>query len=178
MLDSTGTWCHFWHLSIKEAQYLAQTGTLTECALDNRTVLTYPLQTLLNFHIPAKQPLVSTRRRPEIPVEMRDIPATNQFRKKIEFIRDMVREWVKNGGLGNTNMDREHRLRWTGIREKYVMQQGEMKPAQPFKMIWVTVGARWGDRRVACYVNPMNPDVMGEDVDENARHRGQQAQDA
>lgn len=164
VLDSTGTWCHFWHLTQSAALALAQTGTLPESALDERTVLTYPLQTLLNFTVPARQPMVSSRRRPEIAPEMREIPSANQFRKKIEFIRDMVREWTSNGGIGNTDLSREKRLRWMGARE---LAPGGQKGPQ--KMVWVSVGARWGDHRVTCLVDPRKPGVLGEDFDEERK---------
>jgi hypothetical protein len=164
VLDSTGTWCHFWHLTKDAALSLTNTGTLPESALDERTVLTYPLQTLLNFTVPARQPMVSSRRRPEIAPEMREIPSANQFRKKIEFIRDMVREWTSNGGIGNTDLSREKRLRWMGNRE---LAPGGQKGPQ--KMVWVTVGARWGDRRVSCLIDPRKPGVLGEDFDEEGK---------
>ncbi|KAM7196110.1 cell cycle serine/threonine-protein kinase CDC5/MSD2 [Naviculisporaceae sp. PSN 640] len=170
VIDSTGTWCHFWHLPEDAAKRLEQTGTLAESALDDRTVLSYPLQTLLNFSTPAKQPAVRagsrsasnpTRRRPEIAPELQGIPAANHFRKKVEFIRDVVREWNANGGIGNSDMSRGGRLRWLGMRET-------KNVAIPAKHVWVTIGARWGDSRYCAYVDPRKPGVIGEDIDEAA----------
>lgn len=170
VIDSTGTWCHFWHLPEDAAKRLEQTGTLAESALDDRTVLSYPLQTLLNFSTPAKQPAARagsrstsnpTRRRPEIAPELQGIPAANHFRKKVEFIRDVVREWNMNGGIGNSDMSRGGRLRWLGMRET-------KNVAIPAKHVWVTIGARWGDSRYCAYVDPRKPGEIGEDIDEAA----------
>ncbi|KAL2154843.1 hypothetical protein VTH82DRAFT_3519 [Thermothelomyces myriococcoides] len=172
VLDPAGVWCHFWHLPQDAARRLEETGSLAESALDDRSVLSYPLQTLLNFAKPSSPSSTSSssttsgssRRRPVIPPELRDIPAANQFRKKIEFIRDVVREWTANGGLGNSDLSRERRLRWTGVRET----RGVPIPA---KHVWVTIGARGGDERLAAMVDPRRPNVIGEDIDERRRDK-------
>jgi hypothetical protein len=93
---------------------------------------------------------------------LQGIPAANQFRQKIEFIRDVVREWNANGGLGNSDFSREGRLMWTGVRETRGVQI-------PAKHVWVTIGARQGDERVAALVDPRRPGVLGGDVDERRR---------
>lgn len=171
VLDSTGTWCHFWHLPQDAAKQLEETGTLAESALDSRTVLSYPLQTLLNFTAAPRQPATRagtrsssnpTRRRPEISPELQGIPAANHFRRKIEFIRDIIREWNANGGIGNSDMSRENRLRWCGVRET-------KNVPIPTKHVWVTIGARWGDQRLSAFVDPRRPDVLGEDIDESKK---------
>ncbi|KAL2199236.1 hypothetical protein P885DRAFT_31209 [Corynascus similis CBS 632.67] len=174
VLDSAGVWCHFWHLPKDAARRLEETGSLAESALDDRAVLSYPLQTLLNFAKPTSGSSSATtgsagsgtnsRRRPVIPQELREIPAANQFRKKIEFVRDVVREWNANGGLGNSDLSRERRLRWTGVRET----KGVPIPS---KHVWVTIGARGGDERLAAMVDPRRPGIIGEDVDERRRER-------
>ncbi len=174
VLDAAGAFCHFWHLPEAAAKTLQETGSLAESALDHRAVLSYPLQTLLNFSKPSASssssatgaPISyssSTRRRPEIPASLRPIPAANQFRKKIEFVRDVVRGWVVAGGLGNGDMSREGRVRWMGVRET----KGVPIPA---KHVWVTIGARNGDGRVAAMVDPRRPGgFVGEDVDESKK---------
>ncbi|KAI0553768.1 Pkinase-domain-containing protein [Xylaria curta] len=158
VLDATGTWCHFWHLPQKSAEKLAATGELDEAALDDRGILTYPVQTLLNFTTksavrPTRNP---TRKRPEIDPEIQGIPGANDFRRKIEFIVGIIKEWTSNNGLGNCRMDREHRLMWMGSRES--VHSG------PSKHVWVTIGARWGDSRHSAVVDPKNPGVLGEEV--------------
>ncbi|KAI1818429.1 Pkinase-domain-containing protein [Poronia punctata] len=159
VLDATGTWCHFWHLPQNSAEKLAATGELDETALDQRGVLSYPVQTLLNFTTkPAVRPTRNpTRKRPEIDPEIQGIPAANDFRRKIEFIVRILREWVANNGLGNSRMDREHRLMWTGTRETV--------HSSPSKHVWVTIGARWGDQRYCAFVDPKSPNVLGEEVE-------------
>ncbi|XP_044714852.1 kinase [Hirsutella rhossiliensis] len=166
VLDATGTWCHFWHLPQEAAERLATTGTIGAAALDDRATLTYPLQTLLNFQSKpsaARSARASTsRRRPEIDPEMQGIPAANDFRRKVEFIRNVVREWVANEGLGNSSMSRETRLRWTGFRET-------VNATIPQKHVWVTIGARWGDQRLSTYVDPRKPWELGDEVDGSKR---------
>ncbi|KAL7629421.1 Cell cycle serine/threonine-protein kinase cdc5/MSD2 [Parahypoxylon ruwenzoriense] len=159
VLDATGTWCHFWHLPQEAAERLATTGELDEAALDERAVLSYPLQTLLNFATkPAIRPTRNaTRKRPDINPMLQGIPAANDFRRKVEFIKDIIKEWVTNGGLGNSNMDREHRQKWMGYRE--TVHGG------PSKHVWVTIGARWGDERYCALVDPKKPGELGGEVD-------------
>ncbi|KAF7543619.1 hypothetical protein G7Z17_g10595 [Cylindrodendrum hubeiense] len=162
VIDSTGTWCHFWHLPQDAAERLASTGTIGAAALDDRAMLSYPLQTLLNFQSKpsAARPsrTSTTRRRPEIDPELQGIPAANDFRRKISFVKDVIKEWVSNGGMGNSDMSREGRLRWQGFRETI----GESAPQ---KHVWVTVGSRGGDQRLSTYVDPRRPWELGEDVD-------------
>lgn len=162
VLDATGTWCHFWHLPKDAAERLANDGTIEGAALDERAILSYPLQTLLNFQ--AKPTMsrstrtAASRRRPEIHPELQGIPAANDFRRKISFIKSVVKEWVSNGGLGNSSMSRESRLRWTGHRER-------SNAKDPQKHVWVTVGARWGDQRITTLVDPRQPWELGEDLE-------------
>ncbi|OLN82017.1 Serine/threonine-protein kinase plo1 [Colletotrichum chlorophyti] len=169
VLNAAGTWCHFWHLPMDAAQNLATTGSLGAAALDERAMLSYPLQTLLNFQSKpsvsrSTRPTTTSRRRPEIPADLQGIPAANDFRRKIEFIKNAVKEWVTNGGLGNSAMDREHRLRWGGHRETVMGNT-------PIKGVWVTVGARGGDTRLSAYIDPTNPLEMGEEIDESKKRR-------
>lgn len=158
VLDSTGTWCHFWHLPQEAAERLASTGTIGAAALDDRAMLSYPLQTLLNFQTKSTARSAASRRRPEIDPELQGIPAANDFRRKIDFIKNVVKEWVSNGGLGNSNMSRENRLRWLGYRET-------VNATIPQKHVWVTIGARWGDQRLTALVDPRTPWELGEDGD-------------
>ncbi|KAI0176204.1 kinase-like protein [Hypoxylon sp. FL1284] len=162
VLDATGTWCHFWHLPQESAEKLATTGELDETALDDRGVLSYPLQTLLNFAAkPAIRPTRNaTRKRPEINPMLQGIPAANDFRHKIDFIKNIIKEWVVNGGLGNSRMDREHRQQWMGSRETL--------HSVPSKHVWVTIGARWGDERYSAVVDPKKPGELGGEVESKA----------
>ncbi|KAF5674670.1 plk kinase [Fusarium heterosporum] len=167
VIDHTGTWCHFWHLPQDAAERLAATGTIGAAALDDRAMLSYPLQTLLNFQAKPAAPrpgraTTTTRRRPEIAPELQGIPAANDFRRKVVFIKDVIKEWVTNGGMGNSQMSRESRLRWGGHRET-------ISNHAPQKHVWVTVGARWGDQRISTFVDPRKPWELGEDVDHSKK---------
>ncbi|KAL7942398.1 serine/threonine protein kinase [Trichoderma barbatum] len=164
VLDSTGTWCHFWHLPQEAAERLANTGSIGATALDDRATLSYPLQTLLNFQMrtSTRASATASRRRPEIEPELQGIPTANDFRRKVEFIKTVVKEWVTNGGLGNSSMERESRLRWTGYRET-------VHATAPQKHVWVTIGARWGDQRISTFVDPCKPWELGEEVENSKK---------
>jgi hypothetical protein len=128
-------------------------------------MLSYPLQTLLNFQ--SKPTVVrgartaSSRRRPEIHPLQQGIPVANDFRRKVEFIKNVVKEWVSNGGMGNSAMSREGRLKWNGHRETVMVA--------PQKHVWVTVGARWGDERHSSFVDPRRPTELLADIDESKK---------
>jgi hypothetical protein len=140
---------------MEAARDLSENGTLPSAALDDRQRLSYPLQTLLNF---MSKPKSNTRRRIEIDPMIQGIPQANHFRKKIEFIRLVVKEWVSNGGLGNSNMEPEGRLRWNGCREVVNVKA-------PYKHVWVTVGARKGDDRRVAWFDPQKPDAIVPDIE-------------
>lgn len=130
-------------------------GAIPPNGLDDRSMLSYPLQTLLNFD--AKPSKSSTRKRPEINPMIQGIPKINDFRRKIEFVRDAVKEWVSNGGLGNSAMEPETRLRFKGFRETVNVKI-------PTKHVFATVGARGGDDRRVAWFNPKKPDEIIPDI--------------
>ncbi|TVY83345.1 Cell cycle serine/threonine-protein kinase CDC5/MSD2, partial [Lachnellula suecica] len=155
VISGDGVWCDFYHLSIEAAQNLATQGTLPAKALDDRHHISYPLQTLLNFTV---KPLKSTtRKRPEIDPKLQGIPAANEFRRKVEFIKTVVREWVTNGGIGNSDMEPSSRLRWIGYRELINVKV-------PYKHVWVTVGSRNNDDRRVAWFDPRKPHVDIPDI--------------
>lgn len=165
MLDATGKWCHFWHLSEKAAEHLSRTGELQESSLDNRAVLSYPLQTLLNFTMSSTTSISASqsgRYRPAISKQLQGVPDANGFRPKVQFMQQVVQEWVKNGGIGRSDMSREGRLRWIGSRQT-------KNTECVTKHVWVTVGARGEDSRHAVYVDSRQPAILLDDIDENKR---------
>lgn len=145
---------------MEAAQALIEKGAIPPHGLDDRSMLSYPLQTLLNFTATAK-PSKSTsqyaRKRPEINPVHQGIPEVNDFRRKIEFIRDAVKEWVANGGMGNSDMEPETRLKFKGYRETVNVKI-------PTKHVWATVGARYGDDRRVAWFNPKKPNEIVEDI--------------
>lgn len=166
VLDATGKWCHFWHLSEEAADRLTRTGELDETSLDNRAVLSYPLQTLLNFTVAHSSTVSSSqpnKYRPEIPKKLQGIPHANGFRLKMQFVYKIVREWVTNGGMGMSDMSREGRLMWNGARQTKNVAETVTKH------VWVTVGARGQDSRHAVWVDCRDPTILLEDIDENKK---------
>lgn len=158
MISSDGAWCDFYHLPLEAARDLSTKGTLPASALDDRQRLSYPLQTLLNFMCkPSRPGKTTTRKRPEIDPMIQGIPTANDFRRKVEFIRLVVKEWATNVGMGNSNMEPEGRLRWEGYRELVNVKV-------PYKHVWVTVGARGGDDRRVAWFDPKKPTALIPDI--------------
>lgn len=91
-----------------------------------------------------------TRKRPDIDPMIQGIPEANEFRKKIEFIKSVVKEWAINDGIGNCDRSPTGRLRWTGARETKNI-------TIPYKVVWGTIGAKGGDERVSAWFDPRNP---------------------
>ncbi|RDL36796.1 Serine kinase [Venustampulla echinocandica] len=159
VISADGTWCNFYHLPLEAARDLSVKGSLPPSALDDRQHLSYPVQTLLNFmNKPVRTVKSTTKRRPEIDPMISGIPQANDFRRKIEFIRLAVKEWVMNGGLGNSNMEPGKRLRWYGCRE-------QINVKVPYKHVWVTVGARGGDDRRVAWFDPRKPNDIVPDIE-------------
>jgi hypothetical protein len=106
---------------------------------------------------PSRSAKSTTRKRPEINPMLQGIPQANDFRKKVEFIRLVVKEWVTNGGLGISDMKPAGRLRWNGNRELVNVKV-------PYKHVWVTVGGKNGDERKVVWFNPRKPDEIVPDM--------------
>ncbi len=85
------------------------------------------------------------------------IPQANDFRKKVDFIRLIVKEWIKNGGIGNSDTSPEGRLKWNGQREV-------VNVTIPVKHVWTTVGASAGDVRLVAWFDPRKPDAILKDI--------------
>ncbi|PQE12763.1 hypothetical protein CJF30_00002647 [Rutstroemia sp. NJR-2017a BBW] len=152
VLSADGTWCDFYHLSFEAARQLNEQGTLPATALDDRQHLSYPLQTLLNFMAkPSRTAKTTLRKRPEIDPMIQGLPQANDFRRKVEFIKLAVKEWVQNGGLGISDMEPKTRLRWLGRRESGASNK-------KLKHVWTTVGGRQGDERRVGWFDPLKPD--------------------
>ncbi|KAL3424810.1 hypothetical protein PVAG01_04091 [Phlyctema vagabunda] len=154
VISADGTWCDFYHLPLEAARDLTTKGTIPGNALDDRQHLSYPLQTLLNF---MAKPSRTGRNKPQIDPMIQGIPQANDFRKKIEFVKTCVKEWVKNGGLGNSAMAPSERLRWTGLRELVNVKV-------PYKHVWTTVGGNNGDERRVAWFDPRKPEVDIADI--------------
>lgn len=159
VLSSDGVWCDFYHLPIEAARDLEQKGTMGPDALDDRQHLSHPLQTLLNFMTKSSRAgRATTRKRPEIHPILQGIPQANDFRRKVEFILRVVKEWTSNGGLGKSDMSPEGRLRWKGYREQVNVEI-------PYKHVWVSVGGGQPDERRVAWFDPTKPDKINPDME-------------
>ncbi|CZS98326.1 related to protein kinase CDC5 [Rhynchosporium agropyri] len=159
ILSADGTWCDLYHLPLEAARDLAVNGTISASALDDRRVLSYPVQTLLNFMSkPSRVGKSTTRKRPEIDPMIQGIPQANEFRKKIDFIKSVVNEWTTNGGIGLSDTSIGGRLRWNGMRELINVKV-------PYKHVWVTVGGRGSDERKVAWFNPRKADELIPDIE-------------
>lgn len=160
VLSADGIWCDFYHLPFDAARDLGLTGTLPSSALDDRQHLSYPLQTLLNFveKTPKSGKISLKYKEHDIDPMIQGIPNANDFRRKVQFIKSVVSEWVTNGGLGNSDMSPEGRLRWMGYREKVNVKT-------PYKHVWVTVGARNRDDRRVAWFDPEKPNEIVPDIE-------------
>lgn len=128
-------------------------------ALDDRQHLSHPLQTLLNFMAkPSRAGRATTRKRPEIDPGLQGIPQANDFRRKVEFILHVIKEWTTNGGLGKSDMSPEGRLRWKGYREQVNVEI-------PYKHVWVSVGGGQPDERRVAWFDPTKPDKINPDME-------------
>lgn len=140
---------------------MAQNRSLPHDALDERTKLSFPLQTLLNFAVKPQSARsragTSRTMKPVIDPLLQGIPAANDFRRKVEFIRKIVGEWLINDGVGRSDMSVEGRLRWAGYRDVSVKA--------PFKHVWATVCARGGDDRKVAWFDPKRADEIVPDIE-------------
>ena len=101
----------------------------------------------------------STRnKKPDIDPMLQGIPHANDFRRKIEFIRSVVKEWLSHGGIGISDTTPEGRLRWKGHREKVHVKV-------PYKHVWVTIGGQGSDERKTAWFDPKKPDEITPDVE-------------
>lgn len=119
VVSADGSWLDFYHLPPSAAQFLKHGRVLSPTSLADRGVLCYPTDVLLAGQYGA--------------YEFSDIVNENELRAKVEFVRDVVATWVKEGGLGC--MGSNQGWKWMGVAEK------------GGKLVWVSVGAHGGDGR-------------------------------
>jgi hypothetical protein len=94
--------CDFYHLSLPATQLIRKGRLLPKASLEERSVLSYPLTTLLRGKEGGK--------------DFREIVEANELRKKVFFVRDVFRIWASNGGLGELGTKgREFRWVWVTV---------------------------------------------------------------
>ena len=142
ILSSDGSWCDFYHLTAQAASDLALKGSIHADDLDSRRHLSYPTNLMLLGRNKSNRRLATH--------EFEAIIISNQFQKKLVFIKRLVNHWISHNGLGNGAEGMSNTFRWDGLREK--------STAGPLKQVWVSLGAREGDLdRVVTDFDPMNP---------------------
>ena len=119
VVSDDGSWLDFYHLPASAAQTLKAGGSLNPGALAERGVISYPTDVLLNGSFGGQN--------------FREITCENELRRKVEFVKDVVAIWAREGGLGVMGANRG--VKWNGVTEK------------GGKLVWVTVGAHGGDGR-------------------------------
>ncbi|KAI9053507.1 hypothetical protein LZ554_002462 [Drepanopeziza brunnea f. sp. 'monogermtubi'] len=159
VISTDGKWCDFYPLPLEAVRELVTKGTIAAASLNDRQHLSYPLQTLLNFMSKPSRPTKPTsRRHPEIDPMLQGILQANDFRRKVEFIRDVVSEWTINGGIGISDLSFTGRLRWKGSRETVNVKV-------PTKHVWVAVGGRGTDDRKVAFYDPLKPNDAMPDIE-------------
>lgn len=118
-ISEGGSWVDFYHLPIAAAQTLKAGEVLEAGALAERSVLCYPTSVMLSGSYRSHN--------------FEELVRENELNAKMSFVRDVVDIWLKEKGLGC--MGRKKGLKWEGMMEK------------GGKLVWVTVGAKGGDRR-------------------------------
>jgi len=72
--------------------------------------------------------------------DFRDVMEANRFHIKMQFVLEVICEWILLEGVGRGFEDPDKELKqWVGPREKRVGRGGSTK------LVWVTIGARGGD---------------------------------
>ena len=119
VISADGTWLDFYHLPVSAAKVLRRGERLEASDLAERSVLCYPTDIMLRGQYEGHK--------------FEEIINENELRQKVEFVKNIVGIWMKEGGLGC--MGSRKGLMWKGIREV------------GGKAVWVSVGARGGDGR-------------------------------
>ncbi|MCJ1242853.1 Cell cycle serine/threonine-protein kinase cdc5/MSD2 [Trapelia coarctata] len=119
---SQDCWADFYHLSVSAANMLKKGRILPKSALEEREVLSFPLQVLLGGKHGEK--------------DFANIILANELVRKVRFVREVLGAWARNGGLGNMGR-RARELKWDGLREEGGRE----------RLVWVSVGRGGGDER-------------------------------
>ncbi|KAI9840401.1 MAG: Cell cycle serine/threonine-protein kinase cdc5/MSD2 [Thelocarpon superellum] len=158
VLSEDALHCDFYHLPASAASQLQLTQSLPSTSLEKRSVLSYPVHSLLSgsYHAPGSTGAGTSSRSKGLSSSVVDFSAivtANQFEAKMRFVRSVLHQWYTNGGLGRMNADNQ-RLEWRGMREvkrrSKAGQAGAVPPSSKMeKLVWVTVGAAGGDSRIS-----------------------------
>lgn len=104
MLSPSGLAVSATVLSTEAASHLSSQGELLPAHVNSRTVLADDVHALLFEGGRIRQRIVRA----------------NQMAEKLAFIKDVVGQWVRNGGLGRLDEDHDERrkISWDGLATK------------------------------------------------------------
>jgi hypothetical protein len=127
----------------QSASDLALKGLMEVDALDDRQCLSYPTSLMLLGRNKSNRSLATH--------EFEAIIISNQFQKKLMFIKRLLGHWISHNGLGNGAKGMSNSFRWDGLR-------GKPTSTEPLRHVWVSLGAREGDLdREVIGFDPANP---------------------
>lgn len=137
---SSSPWIDFYHLSPSAARYFSAKGKMHPSGFDTRAVTSDEAATFLSIINGITLNAVEDR--------IREILDANSFTRKVSFIKDVLKSWIKYGRLGGRPLPSRSssgedavppELFWQGPQER--SQTGP----HGTKFVWVTVGAPAGD---------------------------------
>ncbi|KAL8714744.1 MAG: hypothetical protein Q9220_001257 [cf. Caloplaca sp. 1 TL-2023] len=125
VLHRDGKWIEFYYLPTAVVKRLVAGKALDQQMLDSRRKLSDPPSILL-----ALSSSKSSDSKDSVNAAMASIVQANEVKRKIEFVRDVLGIWTREGGLGKLGKDKY--FKWDGFQAK----KG---------LAWVSVGACGGD---------------------------------
>jgi len=120
VISADGKSCNFTCLSVEAMMHLSENGELPYRYIKQREVLSGSISGLLYGMADGASNVVATTE-------------ANLFRNKLQFIIDVMDEWVVGGGLG-CSTNGPQKPKWDGPH----LEDGK-------KQDWVTVGRQGGD---------------------------------
>ncbi|KAL2837062.1 hypothetical protein BJY01DRAFT_221359 [Aspergillus pseudoustus] len=131
---NSSPWMDFYHLSPSAARYLATKGRMHPSGFDTRAVVSDEVATFLSIAYGTSGSSLDER--------IKDVLEANSFLQKVGFIKDVLKNWIRQGGLGGRPSHERIRTEmfWEGAQERMQSSSGGGS-----KFVWVTVGAPGGD---------------------------------
>lgn len=134
-------WIDFYHLSPTAARYLRAHGKMHPNGYDTRAIASDEAATFLAIARGTTQSSADER--------VQEILDANSFLSKIDFVRDVLNNWIQSGRLGgwpetsdkNGSEGGPFDMYWSGTQER---------SSSGGKYVWVTVGAPGGDGEYVC----------------------------
>ncbi|KAL4786606.1 hypothetical protein BJX76DRAFT_320804 [Aspergillus varians] len=131
---NSSPWMDFYHLSPSAARYLSSKGRMHPSGFDTRAVVSDEIATFLSIAYGTSAGSLDDR--------IREVLDANSFLQKIGFIKDVLKNWIRQGRLGGRPSPERlgAEMFWDGAQERSQSSGGGSS-----KFVWVTVGAPGGD---------------------------------